>query len=63
MNAEELQIIANKRLCNQASKETREAVQMMCDEVLKTCPEFEGLLVPMCKYHNEKCHEMFPCSQ
>lgn len=61
MNAEELMVIANKRLCNQASKETRQAVQLMCLEVLEVCPEFESLLVPMCKYHNGKCHEMFPC--
>jgi thymidylate synthase ThyX len=62
-NAEELQIIANKRLCKQASVETREVVQMMCDEVLKVCPEFENLLVPMCKHHNGKCHEIFSCNK
>ena len=62
-NAEELMIIANKRLCNQASKETRQVVQMMCDEVLKVCPEFDGLLVPMCQYHGGKCHEMFQCNK
>ena len=61
MNAEELMVIANKRLCKQASEETQEIVRMMCKEVLKVCPEFEGLLVPMCKYG--KCHEMFPCKK
>ena len=61
MNAEELQTIANKRLCKQASKETREIVQMMCDEVLKVCHEFDGLLVPMCVYHGNICHEFSPC--
>lgn len=61
MNAEELMTIANKRLCNQASEETRQVVQMMCDEVVKVCPEFGGLLVPMCQYHGGKCHEMFSC--
>jgi thymidylate synthase ThyX len=59
MNAEELMVIANKRLCNQASKETQMVVQTMCYEVLKVCPEFEGLLVPMCRYG--RCHEMYPC--
>lgn len=63
MNAEELMTIANKRLCNKASKETREVVQAMCAEVLKKCPEFEGLLVPMCQYHGGVCHEMQPCSK
>ena len=62
-NAEELQIIANKRLCQQASEETRQAVRMMCDEVINVCPEFDGLLVPMCQYQNGKCHEMFPCNK
>jgi thymidylate synthase ThyX len=59
MNAEELMTIANKRLCKQASEETRMVVQMMCNEVLKVCPEFTGLLVKMCQYG--RCHEMFPC--
>jgi thymidylate synthase ThyX len=59
MNAEELMVIANKRLCKQASEETRNVVQAMCDEVIKICPEFLGLLVPMCQYG--RCHEMFPC--
>jgi thymidylate synthase ThyX len=61
MTAEELMTIANKRLCKQASLETRQVVQAMCDEVIKVCPEFNGLLVPMCVYHNGKCHEMYPC--
>ena len=60
MNAEELMVIANKRLCNQASKETREVVQLMCDAVLKTNPEFKPFLVPMCAYVGE-CKEMYPC--
>lgn len=59
MNAEELMVIANKRLCKLASEETRAVVKAMCDEVLKVLPEFKGLLVPMCKYG--KCNEMFPC--
>ena len=62
INAEELMVVANKRLCNLASAETRELVQMMCNEVLKVCPEFEGLLVPYCKY-NGVCHEMYPCGK
>ena len=60
MNAEELMVIANKRLCSQASEETRQVVQHMRDEVCKVCPEFESLLVPACKY-NGRCHEMNPC--
>lgn len=61
MTGEELLIVANKRLCNQAIKETQQVVRLMCLEVLDKCPEFEGQLVPMCKYHGGVCHEMFPC--
>lgn len=61
VNAEELMMIANKRLCNQASEETQELVGMMCMEVLKACPEFTPFLVPMCEYHYGVCHEMVPC--
>lgn len=63
MNAEALMTIANKRLCNQASKETRAVVQEMCRLVLERCPEFNGLLVPMCEYHGGRCDEMFPCNR
>lgn len=62
MNAEELITIANKRLCNQASDETHELVRMMCQEVLKTNPEFRNELVPMC-VREHGCHEMFPCNK
>ena len=61
VNGEELLVIANKRLCNQASEETQELVRMMCDEVTKVCPEFAPHLVPMCEYHYGVCHEMIPC--
>ena len=62
MNAEELMVIANKRLCNQASEKTREVVKLMCKEVLKTNPEFKDFLVPMCRYTNG-CNEMKPCGE
>ena len=61
MNAEELMIIANKRLCNQAAEETRNVVQQMCMLVEAKCPEFVGLLVPMCVYHGGICHEIYSC--
>ena len=63
VNAEELQVIANKRLCNQAAKETREAVRQMCRLAEQATPELKGLLVPMCEYHGGVCHEMFPCER
>ena len=61
LNAEALMVLANKRLCNKASEETREVVAEMCRQVLEQCPEFEGLLVPMCEYG--RCHEMQPCGR
>ena len=62
MNAQELMTIANKRLCNQASEETRNVVKKMCELALANTPEFKGLLVPACVY-NGKCHEMYPCKK
>ena len=61
VNGEELITIANKRLCNLASKETRELVQMICDKVIQVCPEFKDELVPMCVRNGGVCYEMFPC--
>lgn len=61
MGAEELMIIANKRLCNQAAEEVQEAVNEMCRQVIAKCPEFDDCLEPMCVYHGGVCHEMFPC--
>lgn len=63
LNAEELMVIANKRLCNLASPLTREAVKMMCDEAIDRMPELDGLLVPMCEYHGGVCHEIKPCGK
>ena len=60
VNGEELMVIANKRLCNQAAEETRAWVKGICDKVLETNPEFTEFLVPMCKYTGE-CKEMYPC--
>ena len=63
MNAEELITIAHKRLCTKASPETRQIVQMICDEVVKVNPEFEGLLVPMCEYRGGLCDEFDSCGR
>ena len=61
VNAQELANMAHVRLCKQASKETREVMQMIVTEVLKTNPEFKTVLVPKCEYRNGKCTEFFPC--
>ena len=57
VNAEELMVIANKRLCMMASAETRAVVEQMCQLVGMYCPEFKEFLVPMCEYTGE-CKEM-----
>ena len=61
MNAEELITIAHKRLCYQASTETREVIQSICKEVVKLNPEFKDLLVPNCYYRGGLCTEFKPC--
>ena len=63
VNAEELMTIANKRLCQQASPETRQLVADMCTLAEAATPELRGLLVPMCEYHGGVCHEMYPCGK
>lgn len=57
INAEELMVIANKRLCNMAALETHSVVAAMCREVIAHCPEFEPFLVPLCEYTGG-CKEM-----
>lgn len=61
-NLESIMTIANKRLCNQATPEARYVVKLMCHKLEEKCPEFEGLLVPYCKYWG-RCQEMKPCGQ
>ena len=63
VNGEELITIANKRLCNMASKETKELVRMICQKVNEVCPEFKSELVPMCVRNGGVCYEMFPCRE
>lgn len=61
INAEELQVMANKRLCKQAAETTRSVMKMMCCLAQDATPELDGLLVPLCVYCGGVCHEMFPC--
>ena len=63
VNAEELMVIANKRLCHKAAEKTRKVVQLMCLKALEVTPELEGLLVPNCVYCGGVCHEMYPCGK
>ena len=61
MNAEELITIAHKRLCAQASKETRHIIRMICNKVVEVNPEFKDLLVPLCVYRGGLCEEFNCC--
>ena len=63
VNAQELIFMAHKRLCVQASPETRKAMQLICDEVVKVAPYMEEFLVPICQYKGGICDEMFPCGR
>lgn len=52
--------ISRKRLCNCASKETREVWQMVKDEIAKVEPELASCMVRECIYRGF-CPEMYSC--
>lgn len=52
--------ISRKRLCCQASKETREVWQAVKDEIEKIEPELAECMVRECVYRGF-CPEMYPC--
>lgn len=62
-NAEELQVMANKRLCMKAAELTRKVMQAMCKLAESATPEMVGNLVPLCEYCGGICHEMNPCGR
>lgn len=59
-NAQALINISRKRLCNCASKETREAWQLVKNEVAKVEPELASCMVRECVYRGF-CPEIFSC--
>ena len=60
-DAQALINISRKRLCNFASKERREALHLVKDEVAKVEPELASCMVRECVYRNGLCPEMFSC--
>lgn len=60
VNAEELMVIANKRLCRLAAPATREVVRSMCRLAKEATPELDDLLVPNCVW-TRGCYEMRGC--
>ena len=63
INAQELINMSHKRLCKQASLETRVVMRMIVDEIIKIAPYMKDVLVPLCAYRNGKCTEMFTCKE
>lgn len=49
-NAGEIMFISRRRLCGQASSETRAAWKLVVDEIAKTEPELASCCVPECVY-------------
>jgi len=64
VNAQELMQIAHMRLCGQATEEMRKITQDICQEVIKTNPEFRNFLGPKCLAENGivKCNEFKSCT-
>lgn len=61
VNAQELIFMAHKRLCKQASPETREVMKEICEKVIEVAPYMKDVLVPLCVYRGGVCTEMFSC--
>lgn len=63
LNAQELVFMAHKRLCSQASQETRKVMEMICEEVIKVAPYMKDVLVPLCAYRGGVCTEFKCCGK
>ena len=59
-NAQSIIFISRKRLCTQASPETRAAWKLVLEEIRKCEPELHSLCVPECVYRGF-CPEFKPC--
>ena len=59
-NAQAVMFISRRRLCSQASPETRAAWQLVVDEIAKVEPEVASCCVPECVYRGF-CPEFKPC--
>jgi len=59
-NAAEVMFISRRRLCRQASPETRAAWRLVVDEISKSEPELAGCCVPECVYRGF-CPEFKSC--
>lgn len=60
INAQEVMFMSRRRLCGQASLETRQAWQAVKKEMEKIDPILAEFMVPMCVYRKH-CPELKPC--
>ncbi len=60
-NAEALLNMARKRLCFQASKETREVMLMIKEAIKEVDPDLATYMQPNCVYRGGICSEPKPC--
>lgn len=63
INAHEILFISRRRLCGQASAETRKVWQKVVDVFKDIDPIFAEYLVPMCVYRGGRCHEITSCGR
>ena len=63
INAQELMFMARRRLCNLASKETREVMLRIAAKIIWLCPEFTNVFEPMCERNGRICYEMKSCGR
>lgn len=59
-NAQAVMFISRRRLCGQASADTRGAWKLVVDEIARTEPELASCCVPECVYRGF-CPEFKPC--
>jgi len=62
-NAEALMNMARRRLCFQASVETREAMLMIKKAMIDVDPDLAHFMVPNCVYRGGYCPEPRPCGR
>lgn len=63
VNAEELMVVANKRLCAMTAPETRAVVRQCCALAAAAVPEIGPFLRPMCEHLGGRCDEMHGCGR
>lgn len=61
LNAQHLIDMSKKRFCTTASKETREIMKMIKDEIIKVDPDLAKYMVVQCHYRGGICQELKSC--